>query len=186
MPSVPACIECAISSWSASRTPTGSASAVRRVHELPRAAGARRSRGPSAGARSLLAAAVECAGAARTPLPASGKPGAGQLFEGPSPGRIGRLGPVFGGASKSDCGQLPTLHRLHSPYDGRGGRMTWSSPEAFFSMGGYAIYVWGSYAVAAACIAAELWLLRRRHRTLAHGPSRTTGARGPRDASWPR
>jgi heme exporter protein D len=31
----------------------------------------------------------------------------------------------------------------------------------FFAMGGYGIYVWGSYGVAALCIAIEIWTLRR-------------------------
>jgi heme exporter protein D len=61
--------------------------------------------------------------------------------------------------------------------------MNWGSPEAFFAMGGYATYVWGSYAVAAACVVAELWLLRRRRRTLARALGRRTGDRGPGDAS---
>jgi heme exporter protein D len=45
--------------------------------------------------------------------------------------------------------------------------VSWNSPAEFFAMGGYAFYVWGSYAVAAACVAGELWGLRRRARTLA-------------------
>ena len=44
--------------------------------------------------------------------------------------------------------------------------MHWSSWSEFVSMGGYGFYVWGAYAVAAICIAAELWWLRRRARTL--------------------
>ena len=36
----------------------------------------------------------------------------------------------------------------------------------FFAMGGYAWYVWGSYAVAALALAAEIWALARRRRTL--------------------
>jgi heme exporter protein D len=44
--------------------------------------------------------------------------------------------------------------------------MTWSSAAEFFAMGGYALYVWGSYAAAAVLLAAELWLLARRRRTL--------------------
>ena len=31
----------------------------------------------------------------------------------------------------------------------------------FFAMGGYGLYVWGSYGVAALCIAIEIWTLRR-------------------------
>jgi heme exporter protein D len=61
--------------------------------------------------------------------------------------------------------------------------MSWGSPAAFFAMGGYATYVWGSYAVAAACIVTELWLLRRRHRTLARALGRRSGDRGPGNAS---
>ena len=48
--------------------------------------------------------------------------------------------------------------------------MSWNSAGEFFAMGGYALYVWGSYAVAALCIAGELWWLRRRSRTLPTGP----------------
>jgi heme exporter protein D len=44
--------------------------------------------------------------------------------------------------------------------------MNWGSTEAFFAMGGYAFYVWGAYAVTVIAIAAELWWLRRRGRTL--------------------
>jgi len=44
--------------------------------------------------------------------------------------------------------------------------MSWNSPAEFFAMGGYAFYVWGSYAVAALGIAGELWWLLRRARTL--------------------
>ena len=44
--------------------------------------------------------------------------------------------------------------------------MNWNSPADFFAMGGYAFYVWGSYAVTALVIGAEVWLLARRTRTL--------------------
>ncbi len=44
--------------------------------------------------------------------------------------------------------------------------MQWGSVSEFFAMGGYAFYVWGSYLVTAALLAAEVWLLRRRSRTL--------------------
>jgi heme exporter protein D len=36
-------------------------------------------------------------------------------------------------------------------------------PE-FFAMGGYALYVWGSYALTAVVLAANLWLPLRRRR----------------------
>ena len=42
--------------------------------------------------------------------------------------------------------------------------MSWGSAIEFFAMGGYGFYVWGSFLAAAACIAAELLLLRARRR----------------------
>jgi heme exporter protein D len=33
--------------------------------------------------------------------------------------------------------------------------MNWNSAAEFFAMGGYATYVWGAYAVCAACMAIE-------------------------------
>jgi heme exporter protein D len=42
--------------------------------------------------------------------------------------------------------------------------MSWASASEFFHMGGYALYVWGSYAVAAAVVAAEVAALRLRRR----------------------
>ena len=44
--------------------------------------------------------------------------------------------------------------------------MNWGSAAAFLAMGGYGGFVWGSYAVAAVCIALELVLLAARHRRL--------------------
>jgi len=45
--------------------------------------------------------------------------------------------------------------------------MNWSSFDAFIAMGGYGLYVWGSYLVTAAVIAIEVALLvARRRRTL--------------------
>ena len=42
--------------------------------------------------------------------------------------------------------------------------MNWASLDAFLAMGGYALYVWGSYSVTLALIVAELVLLARRKR----------------------
>ena len=42
--------------------------------------------------------------------------------------------------------------------------MEWQSWQAFWAMGGYGGYVWGSFAVTAALMAAELLLVRHRHR----------------------
>ena len=42
--------------------------------------------------------------------------------------------------------------------------MNWSSPADFFAMGGYAVYVWGAYAVTAACMLIDPILAGRRLR----------------------
>ncbi len=39
--------------------------------------------------------------------------------------------------------------------------MEWASWDAFWAMGGYGLYVWGSYAVTLVLIAAEIYLLQR-------------------------
>ncbi len=45
--------------------------------------------------------------------------------------------------------------------------MNWGSFDAFVAMGGYGLYVWGSYLVTAAGLAIEIALLiARRQRTL--------------------
>jgi heme exporter protein D len=45
--------------------------------------------------------------------------------------------------------------------------MNWASWSDFFSMRGYGLYVWGSYAVTAALMLAEPWLVvRHRHQAL--------------------
>jgi heme exporter protein D len=42
--------------------------------------------------------------------------------------------------------------------------MNWGSATEFFAMGGYGLYVWGSYVVAMICFVGEFWLLKRRQR----------------------
>jgi heme exporter protein D len=42
--------------------------------------------------------------------------------------------------------------------------MNWGSAAEFFAMGGYGLYVWGSYAVTALCIIIELVSLTYRRR----------------------
>jgi heme exporter protein D len=42
--------------------------------------------------------------------------------------------------------------------------MNWGSFGNFVHMGGYALYVWGSYLMGVVCIAGELILLARRAR----------------------
>ena len=44
--------------------------------------------------------------------------------------------------------------------------MIWNSWSSFFHMGGYGLYVWGSFLVTLFCIVAELWLLANQRRTL--------------------
>ena len=42
--------------------------------------------------------------------------------------------------------------------------MNWGSWDNFWMMGGYGLYVWGSYAVTFALVAAEITQLRMRRR----------------------
>ena len=44
--------------------------------------------------------------------------------------------------------------------------MIWNSASDFFAMGGYALYVWGSFGVCAIALTAETWLLRLRRDTI--------------------
>ena len=46
--------------------------------------------------------------------------------------------------------------------------MNWGSASEFFFMGGYGLYVWGSYAAAAVLMLAEPLLARQRHRQALH------------------
>jgi len=47
--------------------------------------------------------------------------------------------------------------------------VNWPSWGAFWAMGGYGFFIWGSYAVVAASIAIEVMLLRRRRRAVMQG-----------------
>jgi heme exporter protein D len=42
--------------------------------------------------------------------------------------------------------------------------LNWNSASEFFAMGGYGLYVWGSYVVTAVFMVAEPLLARRHHR----------------------
>jgi heme exporter protein D len=42
----------------------------------------------------------------------------------------------------------------------------WNSFADFLAMGGYGLYVWGSFGVTALVLAAELWSLRQRRKAL--------------------
>jgi heme exporter protein D len=43
----------------------------------------------------------------------------------------------------------------------------WASLADFLAMGGYGLYVWGSYGMLVAVLAGELWALRARRKALA-------------------
>jgi heme exporter protein D len=53
--------------------------------------------------------------------------------------------------------------------------VSWASWSEFFAMGGYALYVWGSYAVTAGLIVVELVLLARRRAGILGRLGRSTG-----------
>jgi heme exporter protein D len=44
--------------------------------------------------------------------------------------------------------------------------MNWGSAGEFFAMGGYALYVWGSFGACALALALEPFLLSRRQRAI--------------------
>jgi heme exporter protein D len=46
--------------------------------------------------------------------------------------------------------------------------MNWGSAGEFFAMGGYALYVWGSFGVCALCMIMEPILVRQRLRNILH------------------
>ena len=53
--------------------------------------------------------------------------------------------------------------------------MHWGSASEFFAMGGYALYVWGSYLLTAIVIVVEVTVLVRRGRTLRGRAGRIAG-----------
>jgi heme exporter protein D len=55
--------------------------------------------------------------------------------------------------------------------------MNWESLDAFLAMGGYGFYVWGSYAVTFALLAAEIVLLKVRRREIMNQLKQTEGLR---------
>jgi heme exporter protein D len=56
--------------------------------------------------------------------------------------------------------------------------MNWGSAGEFFFMGGYGLYVWGSYTAAAVLMAAKPLLARHRHRQALHAVESDAGNRG--------
>ncbi len=62
--------------------------------------------------------------------------------------------------------------------------MNWHSPAEFFAMGGYALYVWGSFGMCAAALTIEPFLLsRRRHAILRSLRRHAQAERMDRDGS---
>ncbi|MBK7000236.1 MAG: heme exporter protein CcmD [Rhodoferax sp.] len=54
--------------------------------------------------------------------------------------------------------------------------MNWNSPAEFFAMGGYGLYVWGSFGVCAVTLALEPLLVHLRHKAIAQRLRRTAQA----------
>ena len=48
--------------------------------------------------------------------------------------------------------------------------MHWNSLSEFLSMGGYALYVWGSYGVTLVLLGGEVLMLWQRKRKVSHNP----------------
>lgn len=55
--------------------------------------------------------------------------------------------------------------------------MQWESWQAFFAMGGYGGYVWGSFGLTAIIMIGELILARHRHRVARAAIRRSSGRR---------
>ncbi len=54
--------------------------------------------------------------------------------------------------------------------------MQWHSVGEFFEMGGYALYVWGSFGATAVVMAAEIWQVRARRREIVRNLLEETGS----------
>ncbi len=59
--------------------------------------------------------------------------------------------------------------------------LAWQSWSDFFAMGGYGLYVWGSFAVTAAVMLGEVWALRAARRTLARADHNDADLEGTPD-----
>ncbi len=63
--------------------------------------------------------------------------------------------------------------------------MQWHSAVEFFAMGGYALYVWGSFGLCAVAMITEPLLLRRRRQQVEHSLQRRRAAEGaPAPTPW--
>jgi heme exporter protein D len=54
--------------------------------------------------------------------------------------------------------------------------MTWNSASDFFAMGGYGLYVWGSFGACALALVLEPLLVARRHDNVLRGLRRQLAA----------
>lgn len=54
--------------------------------------------------------------------------------------------------------------------------MIWNSWSDFVAMGGYGLYVWGSFGVTAAVMACELWAIALRRQALRREQAHGAGA----------
>ena len=52
--------------------------------------------------------------------------------------------------------------------------MNWNTVGDFIAMGGYGLYVWGSFGMALAVVLAEVVQLAARRKALTRAPQRTT------------
>jgi heme exporter protein D len=52
--------------------------------------------------------------------------------------------------------------------------MQWNSVSEFFDMGGYALYVWGSFGISALVVIAEIWQVRAKRREILRNLSHET------------
>ena len=51
--------------------------------------------------------------------------------------------------------------------------LSWANASDFLAMGGYGLYVWGSFGVTALVLMAELWSLAARRRALVRTAAQT-------------
>jgi heme exporter protein D len=58
--------------------------------------------------------------------------------------------------------------------------LAWNSWSEFFAMGGYGLFVWGSFAVTGVVMLGETWAVRARHKALLRGEADMT-LEGSRD-----
>ncbi|MCG9052198.1 heme exporter protein CcmD [Laribacter hongkongensis] len=63
--------------------------------------------------------------------------------------------------------------------------MNWTSASDFFAMGGYALYVWGSFGMCFFAVALELLILRRHRRRTMRQLALRVAMDDAGDQAWP-